>query len=193
MYACHIPISVKSNFLMLKELIQCLRSWLWNHRLRNFTATEVHRRPWNVTITEAQQRLWLYSGICGVTAITENEVSIFILSWHHKINFKSGDVVKPNCSSCPSLKCRAIVNTGSHGVIVLQHLATIVISQQSLVTKLFSYIDVTKYIMTQRELRTTKYTENKFSTCIWKKISLHLINMLFDIILCINVHFQHCF
>ena len=36
---------------------------------------------------------------CGVTAMIENDVSFFILSWYHKINFKLGDVVKPNCLS----------------------------------------------------------------------------------------------
>ena len=29
--------------------------------------------------------------------MTENEVSIFILSWNHKINFKLGVIVKQNC------------------------------------------------------------------------------------------------
>ena len=71
----------------LKELIPSLRSWLWHHRLPN------------VTTTEAQPRLWWHLGICGVTAMTENEVSISILSWYHKINFKLVDVVKPNCFS----------------------------------------------------------------------------------------------
>ena len=28
--------------------------------------------------------------------MTENEVSIFILSWYHEINFKLSDIVKPN-------------------------------------------------------------------------------------------------
>ena len=32
-------------------------------------------------------------------AMTENEVSISILSWYHKINFKIGVFVKPNCLS----------------------------------------------------------------------------------------------
>ena len=41
--------------------------------------------------------IWAY----GVTAMTENDVSIFILLWYHKINHKNklGDVVKPNCLS----------------------------------------------------------------------------------------------
>ena len=30
-------------------------------------------------------------------AMTENEVLISILSWYHKINFKLGVFVKPNC------------------------------------------------------------------------------------------------
>ena len=38
-------------------------------------------------------------GVCGVTAMTENEVSNSILSWCHKINFKLADVVEPNCFS----------------------------------------------------------------------------------------------
>ena len=73
--------------LLLKELIPRFRSWLWHHRLPN------------VTTTEAQPRLWWHLGVCGVTAMTENEVSISILSWYHKINFKLVDVVKPNCFS----------------------------------------------------------------------------------------------
>ena len=71
----------------MKELIPSLRSWLWYHRLPN------------VTKTEAQPRLWCHLGVCGVTAMTENEVSISILSWYHKINFELGVVVKPNCLS----------------------------------------------------------------------------------------------
>ena len=72
---------------ILKELIPRFRSWLWHHRLPN------------VTTTEAQPRLWWHLGVCGVTAMTENEVSISILSWYHKINFKLGVVDKPNCLS----------------------------------------------------------------------------------------------
>ena len=53
----------------------------------------------NVTTTEAQPRLWWHLGVCGVTALTEIEVSISILSWYHKINFKFGVFVKPNCLS----------------------------------------------------------------------------------------------
>ena len=65
--------------------------------------------------------------------MTENEESISILSWYHKINFKLGVVVKPNClSAVQVLKGRAIVNIGSHDLIVLQHLATIVMSQLGL-------------------------------------------------------------
>ena len=72
---------------MLKELIPSFRSWLWHHRLPN------------VTTTEAQPRLWWHLGVCGVTAMTENEVSISILSWYHKINFKIWVFAKPNCLS----------------------------------------------------------------------------------------------
>ena len=39
------------------------------------------------------------SNFCDVTVMTENEVSISVLSWYHEINFKSGDVAKPNCLS----------------------------------------------------------------------------------------------
>ena len=46
------------------KLIPRFRSWLWHHRLPN------------VTTTEAAPRLWWHLGVCGVTAITENEVSI---------------------------------------------------------------------------------------------------------------------
>ena len=79
--------SLTSGKCELKELIPSLRSWLWHHRLPN------------VTTTEAQPSLWWHLGVCGVTAMTENEVSISILSWHHKINFKLVDLVKPNCFS----------------------------------------------------------------------------------------------
>ena len=79
-------ISVTIGFI-LKELIPRFRSWLWHHRLPN------------VTTTEAQPRLWWHLGVCGVTAMTENEVSISILSWYHKINFKLGVLAKPNCFS----------------------------------------------------------------------------------------------
>ena len=72
---------------LLKELIPSLRSWLWHHRLPN------------VTTIEALPRLWWHLGVCGVTAMTENEVSISILSWYHKIHFKLGDVVEPNLLS----------------------------------------------------------------------------------------------
>ena len=39
------------------------------------------------------------ASILLLIAMTENEVSISILSWYHKIDFKSVDVVKPNCFS----------------------------------------------------------------------------------------------
>ena len=84
--------------LWLKELIPSLRSWRWHHRLPNVTTTEAHRLP-NVTTTEVQPRLWWHLGVCGVIAMTSNSVSISILSWYHKINFKLGVVVKPNCLS----------------------------------------------------------------------------------------------
>ena len=42
---------------------------------------------------------WWHLWVCGVTAMTENEVSISILSWYHKINFKIGVSVKQNCLS----------------------------------------------------------------------------------------------
>ena len=38
----------------------------------------------------------VHLGVCGVTAMTENEVSISFLSWYHKINFKLGVFIKPN-------------------------------------------------------------------------------------------------
>ena len=41
----------------------------------------------------------VHLGVCGVTAMTENEVSISILSWYHKINFELGVLAKPNCFS----------------------------------------------------------------------------------------------
>ena len=72
---------------LVKELIPSLRSWLWHHRLPN------------VTTIKAQPRLWWHLGVCGVTAMTENEVSISILSWYHKINFDLRVFVKPNCLS----------------------------------------------------------------------------------------------
>ena len=53
----------------------------------------------DVITTEAQPRLWQHMGVCGVTDMTENEASISILSWNHKINFKLGVVVKPNSLS----------------------------------------------------------------------------------------------
>ena len=80
-------LSVVTLVTSLKELIPRFRSWLWHHRLPN------------VTTTEAQPRLWWHLGVCGVTAMTENEVSISIVSWYHKINFKSEVVVVPNCLS----------------------------------------------------------------------------------------------
>ena len=79
----HVALSLNE----LKELIPSLRSWLWHHRLPN------------VTTTEAQPRLWWHLGVCGVTAMTENEVSISILSWYHKINFELLVIAKPNCLS----------------------------------------------------------------------------------------------
>ena len=81
-YICHNVFTLRS---LLKELIPSLRSWLWHHRLPN------------VTTTEARPRLWWHLGVCGVTAMTENEVSISILSWYHKINSELGVFVKPNC------------------------------------------------------------------------------------------------
>ena len=57
---------IKSGPLLLKEFIPSLRSWLWHHRLPN------------VTTTEAQSMLWWHLGVCGVTAMTGNEVSMYI-------------------------------------------------------------------------------------------------------------------
>ena len=50
-----------------------------------------------------------------------------------QINFELGVLAKPNCFSVAQvLKGRAIVNIVSNDLIVLQHLATIVMSQQGL-------------------------------------------------------------
>ena len=35
--------------------------------------------------------------------MTENEVSISILSWYHKINFELGVIGKPNCLSAAQI------------------------------------------------------------------------------------------
>ena len=83
-------MSRSNHQALLKELIPSLRSWLWHQRLPNFT-------------TEVQPRFWSHLAVCGVTAMTSNSVSISILLWYHKINFKVGDAVKPSCLSAPQV------------------------------------------------------------------------------------------
>ena len=56
-------------------------------------------RYWHWKYRNTRSPSLLTPAICGVTAMTENEASIPILSWYHKINFKMGVFVKPNCLS----------------------------------------------------------------------------------------------
>ena len=65
----HVQVHIV-KVVLLNELVPSLSSWLWHHRLPNVTTT-----------------------------MAENEVSISILSWYHKINFKLWVIVKPNCLS----------------------------------------------------------------------------------------------
>ena len=75
------------SVLYQSKYIKCWRNWygVWGHGCDT--------TDWllNVTTIEAQPRLWWHFGVCGVNeAMTENEVSISILSWYRKIKFKLG-------------------------------------------------------------------------------------------------------
>ena len=54
------------------------------------------RRKYNIACScaKAQRKLWRNLAVCGVTAMTENQESISILSWLHKIYYKEVHVVK---------------------------------------------------------------------------------------------------
>ena len=50
----------------------------------------------------AVPRLWRHLGVCGVTAMTGSGISIDILLWYHKINFRVGGDVEPSARNCPT-------------------------------------------------------------------------------------------
>ena len=51
-----------------------------------------------------QPRLWCHLGVCGVTFMTENELSMMILSWYYKFYFTLGDVAMPTANQLSMFK-----------------------------------------------------------------------------------------
>ena len=59
--------------------------------------------------------------------MAENEVANYILSWYHKIDFYS--LTRQTASQLSSFTEQSHSKIGSHDLIALKHLATIVTSQ----------------------------------------------------------------